>query len=171
MTLRSTTFVAMATAIGAVASSNWQNHAPRLIWNASASVPIGLYAITPTTRFEVTDLLAVRPPEPLASALAEGGYLPNGVPLLKRIVALPKQKVCRDNLMVSVDNIVLGAARERDGRDRPLPVWQGCRIIADNEVFLMNWDNPDSYDGRYFGPLPAASIIGRAIPLWTFEDD
>ena len=35
----------------------------------------------------------------------------------------------------------------------------------------MNWDNPDSYDGRYFGPLPAASIIGRAIPVWTFEDD
>jgi conjugative transfer signal peptidase TraF len=107
----------------------------------------------------------------LASALADSGFLPKGAPLLKRIVALPKQKVCRDNLAVSIDEIELAKARERDGRGRPLPRWQGCRIIADGEVFLMNWDNPDSYDGRYFGPLPAASIIGRAIPVWTFEDD
>jgi type IV secretory pathway protease TraF len=43
-------------------------------------------------------------------------------------------------------------------------------MIADGEVFLMNWLSADSLDGRYFGPLPAASIIGRAAPLWTFEE-
>jgi hypothetical protein len=31
----------------------------------------------------------------------------------------------------------------------------------------MNWDAPDSLDGRYFGPLPASSIVARALPLWT----
>ncbi|MBV8103395.1 MAG: S26 family signal peptidase [Hyphomicrobiales bacterium] len=39
-------------------------------------------------------------------------------------------------------------------------------VIAADEVFLMN-AAADSLDGRYFGPLPAASIIGRAAPLWT----
>ena len=34
----------------------------------------------------------------------------------------------------------------------------------------MNWDVPDSLDGRYFGPIPASSVIGRALPLWTDED-
>ena len=29
---------------------------------------------------------------------------------------------------------------------------------------------PDSLDGRYFGPIPASSVIGRALPLWTDED-
>jgi len=34
----------------------------------------------------------------------------------------------------------------------------------------MNWDVPDSLDGRYFGPIPTSSVIGRALPLWTDED-
>ena len=33
----------------------------------------------------------------------------------------------------------------------------------------MNRQVRDSLDGRYFGPLPATAIIGRAIPLWTDE--
>jgi hypothetical protein len=24
-------------------------------------------------------------------------------------------------------------------------------------------------DGRYFGPLPRSSVIGRALPVWTDE--
>ena len=34
----------------------------------------------------------------------------------------------------------------------------------------MNWQSADSLDGRYFGPLPVKSIIGRAVPLWTDEE-
>ena len=52
---------------------------------------------------------------------------------------------------------------------RPLPVWRGCRRIAHGELFLMNFDVPDSLDGRYFGPLPASTVIGRAVPLYTDE--
>ena len=46
---------------------------PKLIWNASASAPVGLYAIEPERSPEVTELVAVRAPDPLASFLAEGG--------------------------------------------------------------------------------------------------
>lgn len=35
----------------------------------------------------------------------------------------------------------------------------------------MNPRSADSFDGRYFGPLPASSVIGRAIPLWTIGED
>ena len=45
----------------------------------------------------------------------------------------------------------------------------GCRTVAPGEVFLMNPGVPDSLDGRYFGALPASSIIGRAAPVWTDE--
>ena len=37
-------------------------------------------------------------------------------------------------------------------------------------MFLLNSRVRDSLDGRYFGPLPAAAIIGRATPLYTDED-
>jgi len=43
-------------------------------------------------------------------------------------------------------------------------------VIGDGEIFLMNWEVGDSLDGRYFGPIPASSVIGRALPLWTDEE-
>jgi conjugative transfer signal peptidase TraF len=145
--------------------------AARYIWNASESVPIGLYWLQPTSRLFVTELVAIQPPEPLAESLADGGYLPRGVPMLKRVLALHGQTVCRDQLTVSVDTIEMGHARERDSRGRPLPVWQGCHVIAVGEVFLMNWQSADSLDGRYFGVLPTTAIVGRVAPLWTVEGD
>jgi len=35
----------------------------------------------------------------------------------------------------------------------------------------MNWQSADSLDGRYFGLLPASAIIGKAVPLWTDEEE
>jgi conjugative transfer signal peptidase TraF len=142
---------------------------PKLIWNASASVPIGVYIIRPARHLDVTELVAVDPPKPLADFLAERRYLPHGVALMKRIVALPGQKVCRIGLAVTVDGVAIGDALKRDRLGRPLPVWQGCRRIAAGQVFLMNWQVRDSLDSRYFGPIPTSRIIGRAIPLWTDE--
>ena len=127
--------------------------------------------VRPARRLIVTDLVVAFPPEPLATFLADGGYLPLGVPLIKRILALPKQIVCRKDLAITVDAIEMGTARERDRRGRLLPVWQGCRLVRSGEVFLMNWDEPASLDSRYFGPLPLAAIIGRADPIWTFEEE
>ena len=98
------------------------------------------------------------------------GYLPKGVPLMKRILAVSGQTVCRSNLTITVDGVEVGAALERDRAGRDLPVWQGCRRVQTGEVFLMNWQVRDSLDGRYFGPLPATAVIGRATPLYTDED-
>jgi conjugative transfer signal peptidase TraF len=144
--------------------------APRLIWNASASVPIGLYAVRPSGALHVDELLVVMPPEPLATFLDERRYLPKGVPLLKHVLALPGQTICRSDRTITVDGVTMGEALDRDHLSRSLPVWQGCRVIADSDVFLMNRQSGDSLDGRYFGPLPTISIVGRADPLWTDQE-
>jgi soluble lytic murein transglycosylase-like protein len=73
--------------------------------------------------------------------------------MLKRVLALPGQTVCRNGLTITVDNIATGEARERDSRGRPLPEWQGCRLIAEDEVSLMNWQ---------FGGLPRWAIFRGA---------
>ena len=143
---------------------------PLYIWNASASVPIGLYRLRSADQFQVTELVAVQPPEPLATFLDLNGYLPLGVPMLKRVLALPGQSVCRTGLSISVDDIVMGEAKKHDRRGRPLPKWQGCRVVRDGELFLMNWQSDDSLDGRYFGFLPASAVIGCALPVWTWEE-
>jgi conjugative transfer signal peptidase TraF len=144
--------------------------APKLIWNASPSVPVGLYAVQSPGVLHVAELVVVTPPEPLASFLAARGYLPEGVPLLKHILALPGQTVCRHGRTITVDGSAVGQALARDRRGRSLPDWQGCRLIGNGEVFLMNRRPEDSLDGRYFGPLPTAAITGRADPLWTYGE-
>jgi conjugative transfer signal peptidase TraF len=140
---------------------------PWLIWNASASAPIGLYALRPVGDPPRGVLVAVRPPQPLAAWMAARGYLPEGLPLLKHVVAKAGQRVCRRGLVVTVDGRPLASARERDSRGRLLPVWQGCRTLARGELMLMNLAVPDSLDGRYFGPLPASAVLGRAAPILT----
>lgn len=139
----------------------------KLIWNASASVPLGLYAITAADQLSVGDRVAIDPPEPLATFLAERGYLPRGVPLLKTIAAAAGQRVCRIGGKIIIDGRAVGETRARDRLGRELPQWQGCRRISEGEFFLMNASVSDSFDGRYFGSTPATAIIGKALPLWT----
>jgi conjugative transfer signal peptidase TraF len=139
---------------------------PRLLWNASASVPIGLYAIHLAGKLTAGELLVVRPPAPLAQFMSARGYLNLGVPLIKHVAALPGQIVCRSERMITVDGVVKAQALDRDARSRKLPAWQGCRAVQTGEVFLMNASVPDSFDGRYFGPVPDSTIIGSATPLW-----
>ena len=95
-----------------------ESTSPCYIWNASESVPIGLYCLQPIERLTVTDLVAIRPPGPLAHFLDLNGYLLLGVPMLKRVLALPGQI----GPTIAVDNVEAGQARERDGRGRRLPV-------------------------------------------------
>src|SRR3984885_9444486 len=102
--------VVMALGVGATALPQLDDRPPWLVWNASASVPIGLYAVARITVVHAGDLVVVRPPEPLARFLADRGYLPRGVPLLKHVTALAKQTVCRIGRSVTVGAIEMGEA-------------------------------------------------------------
>ena len=143
------------------------HHTPRLMWNASASTPVGLYSLHPVDRLRVGDLIADRPPPDLVRFMAVRHYLPLNVPLLKYVGALSGQTVCRQGLLVSVDGRHIATALTRDHARRPLPVWQGCRLLKPAEIFLLNPTVPDSFDGRYFGILTLDTVTARAEPLWT----
>ena len=143
---------------------------PRVLWNASASAPLGLYQLHPIGNVSIGDLVAVQPPAALSDFLGARGYLPRGVPLLKHVVALEGALVCRSGDRITVDHRLLGQAHAQDRNGRVLPIWEGCHRIGAGEVFLMNPDAPDSFDGRYFGPLPRTAITARLTPLWTVND-
>ncbi|KUO51978.1 MAG: S26 family signal peptidase [Sphingomonadales bacterium BRH_c3] len=139
------------------------------LWNATASVPTGFYAVRDKEGLEVGERVAIEPPPPLRQLLAERGYLPTGVPLLKRIAAVGGQRVCRFGRAVTIDGSIAGLARARDRLGRALPVWSGCRTLGSGELFVMSPAAPDSFDGRYFGVLHISNVIGRAAPVWTDE--
>mgnify|MGYP000091274299 CR=1 FL=1 len=137
-----------------------------LLWNASASAPVGLYWLHPGGKPAVGDFVAIAPPPALARFMAERHYLPIGVPLLKRVAARPGALVCRRDAAVSIDGRSAAIAKIDDSHGRPLPVWRGCRVIEADELFLLN-AAPDSLDGRYFGPIPVSGLIGTASPVVT----
>ena len=139
------------------------------IWNRTASVPTGLYLIRGAASLHVGERVAIDPPPDLRRLLAERHYLPDGIPLLKRIAAVRGQRVCRFAHSVTIDGEFVGVARARDRLGRPLPTWFGCHKLRSGELFLMNPAAPDSVDGRYFGMLRMARVIGRAVPVWTDE--
>lgn len=139
---------------------------PRLIWNASASEPIGLYRIVAVEQPAVGDLVAIHPPASLARYLAERHYLPADVPLLKQVAAGPGARVCRHGGVVTVEGTRTAVALPRDNHGRALPTWHGCRNVRQDELFLIAGAR-DSMDGRYFGPIPASGLLGRASPILT----
>ncbi|MEX0308679.1 MAG: S26 family signal peptidase [Tateyamaria sp.] len=144
------------------------DRAPWLIWNASASVPIGLYVVRASNPPSLGDLVAVRLPEDLSSWAIERGYVGADTLLLKRVAAVSDMTVCRNNLEITIDGSIVAEAASADQHGRPLPRWTGCVTLASDEVFLLLAGVADSLDGRYFGPLSADTIFGRTIPLWTF---
>jgi type IV secretory pathway protease TraF len=60
---------------------------PLLVWNASASVPVGLYRAAFGT-LEHGDFALVHTPDSVSMLADERGYLPVGVPLIKRVAAV-----------------------------------------------------------------------------------
>ena len=87
---------------------------------------------------------------------------------MKHVAALPGQTVCRLKNTITVD----GAALTTPSAPRPQGAnFRSGRTVASHQApsFLMNSVVRDSLDGRYFGPIPARTIIGRATPIYTDE--
>lgn len=166
---RTTTLASTLLAVGLV-SATMTPH-PLVVWNASASLPVGFYRVLPVDRPVVGDLVIARPPDGLVAEFADRRYLPAGVPLLKRVAAVHGGTVCRLGARISIDGQIVATALPRDRHGRPLPVWQGCRTLGDQDFFLLITEQPASLDGRYVGPTPLSSIVGRAEPLWLMMED
>ena len=139
----------------------------RLVWNATASVPVGLYRIVPGSSFRRGDLVAVRPAPALARFMAARRYVEANALLVKPIGAVAGQRVCRTGASITIDGTEVATALAADHLHRRLPGWGGCLRLRPGTVFLLAPRAPASFDSRYFGPLATADIIGRAFPLWT----
>jgi conjugative transfer signal peptidase TraF len=142
-------------------------HGAMFVWNASASAPIGLYRVGHGRALARGALVLAVPAPPLAAFAARRGYLPEGVPLVKRIAAVAGDAVCARGNAIFIDGRLAAARLAADRNGRPLPAWSGCRMLRANEVFLLMADVRASFDGRYFGPTPSSEIAGTLEPLWT----
>jgi conjugative transfer signal peptidase TraF len=137
---------------------------PLLVWNASSSVPIGLYFIE-ATRPELSDLALVQLPAVTGRLANERAYLQSTNDVLKPVAAVARDWVCRFGTSILVNGRISALAQSADGAGRPMPSWQGCHHLAQGQVFLLS-DPINSFDSRYFGPIAGSQVIGRARRLW-----
>jgi conjugative transfer signal peptidase TraF len=139
---------------------------PRLVWNASASAPIGLYTVHPGAAVTRGAMVIAWAPARARLLAARRHYLPLDVPLVKRVMALPGDHVCTRGPAIAVNGRVIAKRRPRDAAGRAMPWWRGCGTLENGAVLLIN-DAPASFDGRYFGPTNPRDLIGKASALWV----
>lgn len=152
-------------AIGMVGFAAGIAPVPRLVWNASASAPVGLYRAVAGEPAR-GDLVLARTPVSLRALAAERGYLPADVPLIKRVAARAGDTVCAEGDRILINGRHVATRLERDAHGRPLPRWKGCRLLGAAELFLLMAGVPGSFDGRYFGPVRRSAAIARLSPVW-----
>ena len=144
--------------------------------NLTRSYPRGLWRIEPRDGPPAMgDLVFICPPDSAAFRLArERGYLGRGLcpgwfsPLIKTVAATEGQAIAI-GAGVSIDGHPLPHSdlRPTDAAGRALTAFSGGPV-SPGSLFLHS-DFAGSYDSRYFGPIPASGVLGRAHPLLTFE--
>jgi conjugative transfer signal peptidase TraF len=164
---RSRNVAIIASVIAFVGLATPLSKTPRLIWNATASAPVGLYEVRSQATFARGELVLIRPPQWVRLFAAVRGYLPDTVPMAKRIAAQNGDIVCRERNAITINNRYVAHALLADGEGRTLPTWSGCRRLGKDEIFLLMDSVRASFDSRYFGPVPTTAIIGKLVPIWT----
>ena len=159
----------MTLGVAALCVVAWAKPPVRFVYNPSQSAPKGWYLVLPATRLRAGDYVVARLPSDTASLAATRDYLPRSVPILKQIAAVSGQRVCVRNSVVYIDGAAVAHTLETDGKKRPLTAWTDCRLLFNDELFLLNPGNPASFDSRYFGPIDASFVRGQAFPLWTSD--
>jgi conjugative transfer signal peptidase TraF len=168
-----------ATALALVLGSAWFLAAAGARICLSPSAPAGLYLPT-TEPLGAGTWVQLCLPEPIVSFGRARGYHPDGWPpascpdgsaaVLKRVAALPGDLVeVREEGLV-VNGRLLAATRPQpvDSEHRPLPRLAGLRRrVPEGQCWLYSDTVPNSWDSRYYGPIPMTSIVTAMRPLLT----
>jgi conjugative transfer signal peptidase TraF len=140
----------------------------RLVWNRTASAPIGLYWLSHRSPTRGDWVVVSRRSAPARWAQTHGFVGPDW-PLLKQVSALPGDEICREDAQISINGHPAADALTRAASGVRMPVWTGCVTLGADEIFLLN-AHPRSLDGRYFAATPQADVDGVAVHILAFGD-
>jgi len=139
----------------------------RLIWNRTGSAPQGLYWLSDEP-FTLGRWVVVSARSDDAQWAEDNEFVGRNWPLLKQISGLPGDEICRADTEILINGSVVGDARLQDSLGRDLPSWEGCVVLGQDQLFLMN-AHPDSLDGRYFGATDRSDIVAVASLTLTWR--
>lgn len=159
-------FLLAGTLLGtaALGAASMLSHRPLLLINTTPSEPIGLY-VASTAQLRAGVLIAFQsPPAAFPYADARLAYL-HRRPMLKTISAVAGDLVCTEAGRLAINGHDRAPISTTDSRGAPLPLWRACRRLEAGETFAFSDRVPNSFDSRYFGPVPTRTIVGVYRPL------
>lgn len=145
--------------------------------NTTPSLPRGLYWVQSQKPHKGSLVLFCPPNSQIFREAKARGYLSAGFcasgseALLKRIVAVEGDQVAMSEQGVTVNGqrLARSAPLKTDPAGRPLPVFKAERTLAAGQVLLMADSHPQSFDGRYFGPVDEGAVKAVVMPVWTLS--
>jgi conjugal transfer pilin signal peptidase TrbI len=105
-------------------------------------------------------------PVVFAAGLRMQPFFPPDLLVVKRLVGMPG-----DHVVVGTDATTVNGHVVGEGLDiaatlkRPPEEFHADITVPEGTYFILG-DTRDSYDSRYWGPLPAEALRGRAHGLW-----
>jgi conjugative transfer signal peptidase TraF len=138
--------------------------------NLSDSEPRGIYQLRPFDGHLIPgELIIMEVPVQARPYVYGRGWLPKDGLLLKNVGAVPG-----DQVMISIDGIMInqkytGPVFTRDSQGKPLPEIRGSFRVPPGSFLPLATAVPNSFDGRYFGPVPQRLIVGKAKPVLIFK--
>jgi conjugative transfer signal peptidase TraF len=164
--IRAAATIMASAAVAALLASLACPPRPQLLWNVTASSPVGLYRIAPSGRVQRGDMVVAWPPEPARELGARRRYLPRNVPLIKRVAAVAGDRVCAAGEALYVNGRLEARRHAQDALGRAMPWWRGCHALVGGELLLLSPGVPHAFDGRYFGLTSQHQVLGKARLLW-----
>ena len=140
------------------------NPQARLIWNRTESAPVGLYWLSDDP-FTHGRWVVVSARSEAAQWSQTHGFIGKDWPMIKQIAGVPGDEICRHGTTISINSIAVANALTSSHSSLELPVWQGCPMLNDDEVFLLN-PHQKSLDGRYFGATKTSDLDGVVTLLF-----
>jgi type IV secretory pathway protease TraF len=139
-------------------------------WNSTSSMPAGLYVRAILDEPAVGKIVAFNPPAVAVDYTKQRGEDISGMYLLKPLVAGPGDHVCvTTELRINGKHIAPVYATNPDGV--PVPRWDGCRELELGEWFTYAPRIWNSFDGRSYGPVHDADMIGVFLPVWPSDHE
>ena len=146
--------------------------------NTSPSIPLGIYRTT-TTPLSVGSYVLLCPEnkEPFITAQKRdyigAGYCPGGLGyMFKRVAALPNDIITTTANGMYINGKLYPDSKpfKHDALNRMLPIWHANQTrLKAGEVVLMTQGDKNSFDARYFGPLPQQQIVSVVRPVLTWR--
>ena len=135
----------------------------RVYLNTSKSLPRGLYLIKNVTP-QIGDLVIIDLPVAHKNLLSKQASLKFEGLLLKPIIAMGGDYVCNDQNSILINQNIKLSCKDT------MQLYQICRNLQSEELFVAITATDNSLDSRYFGPITNKDIKAVVRPWFIFNN-